>query len=375
MGIFKRGRVYWFHFVFSGEHIQQSTKQGNPRVARQIEAAYRTKLAKGEVGIKERTPAPTLKDFAQRFIDAIQVRCAAKTRTMEFYGQQLARLLDFSPLASARLSDIDEALIESFVQHRSTQVSRATVNRALATLRRLLRLAQEWRVIDRVPRIRILNGERNRDFVLNHAQELAYLEAAPQPLKDIALLIVDTGLRVGEALALQWRDVHLDAEGSRFGFVHVREGKSREAKRNVSLTPRVLGMLKARVELSEGSPYVFAGQTGKPMLTSSLDHAHRRLRASLNLPRGFVLHSLRHTFLTRLGLAGVEAFTIMKLAGHGSVVVSQRYVHPTPQAMENAVAKLDAMNSRALEAGSATEDRHGVATVSATSAARLLVSH
>ena len=85
------------------------------------------------------------------------------------------------------------------------------------------------------------------------------------------------------------------------------------------------------------------------------------MRASLNLPQGFVLHSLRHTFLTRLGLAGVEAFTIMKLPGHGSVVVSQRYVHPTPRAMENAVTKLDAMNSRALEADLTLENRPGIA--------------
>jgi hypothetical protein len=53
VSIFKRGSVYWYHFIFNGQHIQQSTKQGNPRVARQIEAAYRTALAKGEVGILE----------------------------------------------------------------------------------------------------------------------------------------------------------------------------------------------------------------------------------------------------------------------------------------------------------------------------------
>jgi hypothetical protein len=45
MSIFKRGNVYWYHFFFNGQHIQQSTKQGNLRVARQIEAAYRTPLA------------------------------------------------------------------------------------------------------------------------------------------------------------------------------------------------------------------------------------------------------------------------------------------------------------------------------------------
>ncbi len=42
MSIYKRGSVYWYHFVFNEQHIQESTKQGNPRVARQIEAAHRT---------------------------------------------------------------------------------------------------------------------------------------------------------------------------------------------------------------------------------------------------------------------------------------------------------------------------------------------
>jgi integrase len=40
----------------------------------------------------------------------------------------------------------------------------------------------------------------------------------------------------------------------------------------------------------------------------------------------FVLHSLRHTMLTRLGESGVHAFTIMRIAGHSNIVVSQRYI-------------------------------------------------
>jgi len=50
----------------------------------------------------------------------------------------------------------------------------------------------------------------------------------------------------------------------------------------------------------------------------------KRLRASLDA----------HTCLTRLGEAGTDAFTIMKLAGHSRVTVSQRFVHPTPEAVE-----------------------------------------
>jgi len=63
MAVFKRGRIYWYHFIFNGEPIQESTKQGNPRVARQIEAAHRTALAKGEVGIHEKKQVPTLAAF------------------------------------------------------------------------------------------------------------------------------------------------------------------------------------------------------------------------------------------------------------------------------------------------------------------------
>jgi hypothetical protein len=56
MSIFKRGNVYWFHLVFDGRHYQQSTKQGNKAVARQIEAAVRADMAKGKLGIRKQQP-------------------------------------------------------------------------------------------------------------------------------------------------------------------------------------------------------------------------------------------------------------------------------------------------------------------------------
>jgi integrase len=363
VGIFKRGDKYWFHFWFSGQHVQKSTKQGNPNVARTIESTYRTALAKGEVGLIEREPAPTLKGFEKRFIEAVEVRSASKPKTVAFYRQQFARLLDFVPLANARLDRIDAPLIESFIQRRVESVSPATVNRALATLRRALRLAQEWQLIDRVPRVRLLAGERNREFILSHAEEPGYLAAASQPLRDISLVILDTGLRLGEALALAWPDVHLDpAGGAKFGYLHVTDGKSVNARRNVPLTVRVRAMLQRRRARSS-SFRVFAGPKEQPLLVSSLDHQHRTLRAALKLSGEFVLHSLRHTYGTRLGEAGADAFTIMRLMGHSSVTVSQRYVHPTPEGMERAVERLEALNHSA----EAAVKRGRTATFSATS--------
>src|SRR6202051_729365 len=173
MAIYKRGDVYWYEFEFKGERIRESTHQGNQNTARNIESARRTQLAKGEVGILDKPAVPTFKEFAPRFEQAIETQCKDKPRTVAFYKERMRRLLDFPDLASARLDAIDEELIEKLKHQRARQVSRlgkalavSSINRELATLRRLVRLAQEWKLIDRIPRIRLFSGEKNRDFVL-----------------------------------------------------------------------------------------------------------------------------------------------------------------------------------------------------------------
>jgi integrase len=359
MAVYKRGGVWWYNFVFRGERCQESTKQGNKRVAEQMEVARKTQLAKGEVGIQDRKPVPTLKDFEKRFMGAIEIHCGHKPGTVRFYRETLTRPLEYEPLANARLNRIDEALIESLAQKRRESVAPATVNRGLATLRRLLRLAYEWKVIDRLPRIHMLPGEKINDFVLSPEQESVYLRACPQPLGDVALLLLDTGLRIGEALALQWRDVQLKPVTiGRFGFLQVREGKSRNARRNVPLTTRAINMLRSRQNTND-DPYVFTAPSGEPYVGTSLDHLHQRVRTKLKLPKDFVLHGLRHTMLTRLGEAGADAFSIMRIAGHSSVTISQRYVHPSSETMKRAFDRLEALNL-------ARDSEHEPTTASAT---------
>ena len=83
----------------------------------------------------------------------------------------------------------------------------------------MLRLAHEWKEIQRVPRIRLLSGERVRDFVLSRKQEEIYLAACRQPLHDIAVLMLETGLRIGETLNLEWTDIILGpVNGARLVF-------------------------------------------------------------------------------------------------------------------------------------------------------------
>ena len=169
----------------------------------------------------------------------------------------------------------------------------------------------------------MLPGERQRDFVLTHEEESRYLAAAPGPLRSLALLLIDTGLRLSEALHLRVGDIHIEPVGNaRYGWLRVRDGKSRNAKRTVPLTGRMAGMLRTRLQSSD-TEWLFPCETAaKPMLGTSMSHAYtmvcrpfvtvgkKRIR-QYPFPKEFVLHSLRHTCLTRLGEAGAEAFTII----------------------------------------------------------------
>jgi integrase len=218
------------------------------------------------------------------------------------------------------------------------------LNRELATLRRLLRLAYKWKIIGRVPVIQLFRGENAREFVLSYEQEKLYLDTAQGDLRDVALLMLDTGLRIGEALHLQWRDVHLaPVNGAKYGYLTVRAVIAKNSKsRNVPLSARVLDMLNGREPAESG--YVFHRPDGRRLAQTWLNEKHREIRALLKMPEEFVPHSFRHTFGTRLGESGADVFTIMRLMGHSSVTVSQRYVHPSPESVERAFARLEAMN-------------------------------
>ena len=243
MSIFKRGRVYWYHFVFNGQHIQESTKQGNPRVARQIEAAHRTALAKGEVGIREKKPAPTLSDFCKRVETFASAQHQNAPKTLLWYKFGLKTIRE-AEIASGKLDEITAEHIAGFVASlQSKKWKVASINSALRAMRRVFRLALKWGVISAMPEVSLLRGENHRDRVLTLQEEAKYLAAAIEPLASIATALVDTGLRPEECFRLRWE--HINLSGERYGILLVLEGKTKAARRVIPLTKRVRSVLEA----------------------------------------------------------------------------------------------------------------------------------
>ena len=96
--------------------------------------------------------------------------------------------------------------------------------------------------------------------------------------------------------------------------------------------------------------WVFPAIEGTGHLSyNTIDCQHDRNLKRLKFLQRLRLYDLRHTFLTRLGKAGADAFTIQKIAGHSSILTSQRYVHPTPERVEQAISRLDEYNRRKAE--------------------------
>jgi hypothetical protein len=105
------------------------------------------------------------------------------------------------------------------------------------------------------------------------------------------------------------------------------------------------------------------GDGSNAFLATSLDHQHSKVRDNLGLPKDFVLHSFR-PMLTRLAKR-IDAFSIMRIYGHSSVTVSERYVHPSAESLEREFERPEAFN-KAAEATEKDGNQQPVATVSAT---------
>jgi integrase len=93
-------------------------------------------------------------------------------------------------------------------------------------------------------------------------------------------------------------------------------------------------------EPSEG--WVFPARTKSEHIEPSTVRKKHKRAITESEVTPFVLYSLRHTFLTRLGEAGCDVWTLARIAGHSKISMSERYVHPSDDAVQRAFGRLNA---------------------------------
>ena len=342
MSIYKRNNTCWYKFMWKGDMVRESTRQGNRNVARQMEAAHRASLAKGEVGIREKKAAPQLSHFLRNdFVPFVKTKHAAKSGTADYYADG-ANMVCKCDWASESLDKISDQHAQHFAA-KYAALSASRINCGLRTLRRALNLAFEWGKLERPAKITLAKGERQRDTVLSDRDWQRYIAECPQPWRDAAIIVRGTGMRPGEVFALRWENIYLNGNG---GLIQVTEGKTKAARRMLPMVPAVYAALRARWEAA-GSPesgWLFPTSSGEGHLNKdTAKDQHKRAIARVNAKakpndtlKHFQPYILRHTALTRLAEAGCDVFTLARIAGHSSITITQRYVHPQADAIERA---------------------------------------
>ncbi|MBB5506702.1 site-specific integrase [Paraburkholderia atlantica] len=309
---------------------------------------------------------PSLSTFIDdRYADWL----AANTRSS---AATLARLRkSFADHLDKPLGDFNAWIIEKWRSGRlKAGIGPATVNRDLSALRGLFSRALEWGVIAEHPMrtIKALQAPSGKVRWLSDDEEArlrAALDAREEReraaresanawraargyelmpglrasafvdhLKPAVLLSINTGLRQGEMLKLDWQHVNLDRAILTVIDTSAKSGK----QRHIPLNDEALATLKAwRAQQAEHG-IVFASAGGGVRV--DVKTAWQKLLADAKIAN-FRWHDMRHHFASRLVMAGVDLNTVRELLGHADLTMTLRYAHLAPEHLSAAVAKLN----------------------------------
>jgi integrase len=270
----------------------------------------------------------------------------ARKRTIEADRRQL-KLLKVEFGAETPLAEITASRISDYKARRLAAVRKigrgeaavdrrltaAAVNRPLALLRHLLRLAhEEWEAIEVVPRIRLEKEPQGRLRWLTQEEITRLLEAAAKSrnkeLCGAVILALNTGLRLGELLGLTWDRVDLSRGVIRLELT--KSGRRREVPMNAA-------SYAALVNLGPQS-------SGRVFKTRYIKTAYNNAVEAAQLD-DVTFHTLRHTFASWAVMRGVALKELQELLGHSSLAMTMRYAHLAPEHLRTAVSRLEGLTS------------------------------
>jgi integrase len=286
---------------------------------------------------------PTFEQFAPRFIDGH----ARANRHKPSGIAATESIVKWHLLPALGLKPLDTITNEQVQKLKLAMAKRApkTVNNVLTVLSTLLKKAVEWGELDKLPcTIKLLANPKKtmgfHDFDEYERLLLVALRRSPDTYL-MVLLGGDAGLRLGEIVALEWKDIDLRMRQINIqrsdwcGQVTVPKGGR---SRRLPMTERLTRALKATRHLR--SDRVLCLPDGTASTRARVIKAIRGAQRVAGLPQAGV-HVLRHTFCSHLAMKGAPARAIQELAGHADLSTTQRYMHLSPAATDDAIRLLD----------------------------------
>jgi integrase len=199
--------------------------------------------------------------------------------------------------------------------------------------------------------------------VITFEEQAAYLSETSQPLRDIAKIMLDTGMRPEEVFRMRVENIDFKQKTIFNPF-----GKTKAARRTIPLTDDVLSLLSGRVkEAAEiGTPFVFSSPYDALKPIGSVKKAHKAAAKRAKISGRVRLYDLRHTFATRAVASGADLPTLSALLGHASILMTMRYVHPAAEQKRITMEKFEKFRAEAIISASVSQRGQAVTTKSTT---------
>lgn len=338
-GIYRRGGRYVV-VLRDRERRQFKRSAATLAEARVLKSTLAADIARGEL---QETRKLTFEQYASEWMTTYGGRTTKGIReiTMRRYRTVIER--EVVPLlGKLQLADIEPRDIKRYaVTIADRGVSANTVRLYLAPLRALFATAVEDGLIRHNPASGIRNvyghrAEPEHEKALTDAQLRAVIDAAPEPHRLLLTFLAETGLRISEAVALQRRDVDLDAARlvvrRRYSQGTVDAPKSIAGRRSVPLSSSMVDSLHRQQTLETlPSDPVFPSRDGSPLDPANvLKRVMKPAAREAGVPWAH-LHTLRHTCASRLFRGGWNAKQVQMLLGHHSPAFTMStYVHLMP---------------------------------------------
>jgi integrase len=319
----RKSKYWWYDFTVRGERFRGSTKETNESRARKIAALSFADAYENNDPLPRK--APTLRKVSVRFLEWVDsARLVPKSKT---YYQDGWRLLTTTSILGMRLDTINNDVAGRL----SFTGSAANTNCALRTLRRLLHKSEEWKLIRRAPKIKLV-PEKERSLRLDDEAERKLLAGAAKSnwrartldlFRDVVILMRDTGMR-NEKELYQIRIENIDWDRR---LIFVPDSKTVTGIRDVPMSDRVLNLLRIRCG-SRQEGWVFPSKRSATGHLTTMAGKFRQARTKAGLPKSLVLYCGRHDFGTRVLKKTGNLKLVMQAMGHIDVKTAMKYQHP-----------------------------------------------
>jgi integrase len=363
--IYRRGRIWWIKWSKDGKRRRESSKSDRDDVAIKL---LRKRLDEAARDRRRDPVAENRVTMAELFEGLVADYATNERRSGRTLGFRLIPLRE--AFGQDKALAVTPARIARYAKARlAAGKARATVNRELAALRRAFAIALEQERLSVVPRVKLFAEHNARQGFVERADFEALVSHLPQYLQDYARFAYGSGWRKGEVATLEWSAVDKDATRVTLRREHSKNGEPR-------VLPLVgeLGEIIARQR--QNRPYTT--RTGEPALCLYVFHRHgepigefRKAWASACIAAGFarpkldaagrpvvdrrgrpviksalIFHDLRRSAVRNLVAAGVDQAVAMRVTGHQTISVFQRYRIVSEDDVRMALERTQAAPSR-----------------------------